>query len=494
MTSRIWLRASLPFLGLSIVSAGCADGFPNWLDLRDGLGHGPDGDPATPGVACIDAGDAAIIHNGCARDRERFTGELEAVDQYPVLKGSISWPLTVDQHLVVADNAQHIDFGDGVGLQTPASYVAKLDRSGTGDWIRRFTMGSSSSFPVPSGLTADRRGNLALTLRFQDVLEFGGSVIARTPSPSELAFAVVSLDARGRLRWVSTPYPQTTLSAFDPHGNLMSATGATLVKQSPGGAVLWERPLAVTSSPEAFMRPVSVSTDRDGNVLLTAEYNGAFEVAGDPLATNGSWGSLTAKYSPFGAPLWHRSVPGGSSLTGMVADGNSDVIVIGRSYGPIDLGTGPFGLPAEVRLVLAKYTPQGVPIFVESWAAPSWHVLQQADIDPWNNIAVTVQVDSTVDFGGGPMALNGVGLSGEGSQLAIAVAKFDPCGKHLWSHLIDDGAGDMGGSIWTMGLAVDKKGATWVTTMFHTAAQVAGRTLTASPQYGADALLIRFGL
>jgi hypothetical protein len=393
---------------------------------------------------------------------------------------------TSDGHVFVIGHAPAADFGDGFTLDTPAAFLIKLDESGHTDWLRR-SSGSAKA------LALGPEGEIAVILTFQGDLEFEGAIIGQTPTPTDLAYVVVRLDGHGHVKSVSDLYRDPTSVAFDPTGELLTVSGGRIIRCGRHGQVLWERSLAEPLDQDAFIRPNSVRTDPRGNLVVTAEYNGPFAIAGDPLSFD-PWGSLLAEFDVHGDPVWHRSALGAGKFSDAAADSSADVVAVGRSYGRVDLGTGTLGADGVWTLFLAKYTHRGLPIFAKSWEARSWQVADRLDIDKHGNIGVVAFVDSTVDLGGGPLPLNGVGVSGEASQLAVVIAQFAPDGQHIWSTLLDDGFGQAGGSVSSIppGVAFNERGELWVASAFWQNAQVGARHLVASPTYGADGVLLKF--
>lgn len=405
-----------------------------------------------------------------------FTGALERTLQYPSAAASIHELAISEGELVLAGSAASAELGPAVALTEPAGFVAKLDPDGHGVWLRQLTS-ASGLVPDVRGLTTGGEGQVTATAVFQHALELDGASILETSNPADVGQALVSLDRDGAPLWYS-PYLEDTLTTFEPLGGQFTVSGSLLVRRDFEGLILWASPLAVSLSPDAWMRPLRVRSDAEGNVLVAADYFGQHVIGTRTLATDGGWGSLAAKYGPSGEPLWFHSVGGAGMLTGIDADASGNVVVVGRSP---DL---PRDAPSP-RLLVAKYDASGAPVFARTWELPSWSPWQLV-VGPWGDIVLAGQVDGSFDLGSGVLAVDGS---------AIAISRLDPCGNPLWVRVIDDGAPGLGGALQKErpGLDVDPQGQVWLGTSFSGTVTALGVELQASAASTEDVLLIEIG-
>jgi FlgD Ig-like domain len=163
-----------------------------------------------------------------------------------------------------------------------------------------------------------------------------------------------------------------------------------------------------------------------------------------------------------------------------VVPGSGDIVAAGDYAGTIEFGSGPLSSagPSDGNIWLAAFTKHGDLKWVKSFGFTSSEHASDVAVDAAGNIYLTGTL-SGADFGGGAIFSNGLG--------DFFVAKFDPNGKHIWSH--GYGGTDQEAAY---AFAVDGLGHVWVAGSFLGTTQLGG--FTGIPSSGmADIFIARYG-
>jgi hypothetical protein len=115
----------------------------------------------------------------------------------------------------------------------------------------------------------------------------------------------------------------------------------------------------------------------------------------------------------------------GSVATSVALDSSGNVIFVGASGGPVELGDDSIGSPNNYSILLVKLASSGARIFARAFSGEgvARRDAQAVAIDSHDNIFVAGVYDSSLDLGAGPLP------SKSGSYLA----KFDPEGQLIWA-------------------------------------------------------------
>lgn len=204
------------------------------------------------------------------------------------------------------------------------------------------------------------------------------------------------------------------------------------------GGLRWQRVIATQTAVAASR----VAWDGEGGLRLASAFSGTVDVAGGTVeATDGVF---VARLDAAGNHLASRVLTTDYSLLPgrLVVDAAGDSVLTGVLGGRVDLGGGP---EEATGAFLAKYGPDGEHRWhtIFGGADPylsSWGVGLATDAT--GDIVLVAQANAT-DFGGGPLPSWG-GFDGD-----IAVARFDTCGHHIWSHVYGPAADfDVGRVAW----------------------------------------------
>lgn len=202
----------------------------------------------------------------------------------------------------------------------------------------------------------------------------------------------------------------------------------------------------------------AVTTDADGNVYATGTSWGTVDLGGGPKSGDSYDELFIAKYDSSGKHLWSHVVgqyADGTSSAGyqgggaIAVDASGNVFVGGWCERKLDLGTGVMDCGYYKNLLLAKYSPDGTPLWAKSWGGEGEERVQGLGVDDQGRVHVLGDLNNDIDFGGGPVVSKG--------YYDAFLATFDTDGKHLASREI--GAA----SLFVSGMAVTASGESVVT-------------------------------
>jgi len=170
-----------------------------------------------------------------------------------------------------------------------------------------------------------------------------------------------------------------------------------------------------------------VAVDASGNIVVIGGFYGSIDLGGGPLASQGGYDALVAKYSPSGAHVWSRGLGGTADDYGygVATDSAGDVVVTGYFQNTADFGTGPLASAGASDVFVAEYSPAGAPRWARRAGGSGSEDGRAIAADRDGNVLVTGTFQGSVDFGGGPLTSNG--------SRDLFVARYSPSGVHLSS-------------------------------------------------------------
>ncbi|MCA9581424.1 MAG: hypothetical protein KC416_06485, partial [Myxococcales bacterium] len=164
-------------------------------------------------------------------------------------------------------------------------------------------------------------------------------------------------------------------------------------------------------------------------------------------------------------------------------DGAGNVYALASFERTVDFGKGPHTAPGGVKednennVALAKYDPQGRPLWSHAWGDTSNQLGAQLAVDSTGNSVVLIRTRGTMNLGGDDLTTKG--------DNDILIGKFDKDGTHLWSRVFGGSSLDRGERI-----VFDSNGDVIVAGKFTTQITLTGvGTLTS--EGATDGLLIK---
>jgi hypothetical protein len=290
---------------------------------------------------------------------------------------------------------------------------------------------------APRDVAVDGDGNVAVAGYFEGEATFG-ALGARTPAGKSDAF-VARLAASGAPSWV-----QTFGAARDDVAN-------------------------------------GVAIDGKGNVAVTGNFLDTLTLGQGTAKAAGSDDIYVARFSPDGTPDWVWTAGGIESDGGntIAAHPQGGWVVAGSFMGKAELGPHTFKSLGGPDAFLARLADSGEVMWALQLGGTYADTIVRVVTDPAGSIYVLGQFADKANFGG--EILQAAGNAG----VDVAIAKYDPSGKHLWStrfgNPLDDAA---------HGLAVDPAGNVVVTGSFEKTITIGQDTFTATGE--SDVYVARF--
>ncbi len=295
-------------------------------------------------------------------------------------------------------------------------FVAKLDALGNFVWARQMGgLGGDGSFDI--AITSD--DCVYTTGRFRDMGDFDPGV--------------------GTYTLTSAGDDDIFLSKLDANGGFLDA-------RQIGGA---------GTSDCAH----SVTTDSDGNVLLTGDFQGMVDFDPGPgtynLTSTGNFDIFVAKYSSTGTLTWARQMAGTEQGAGrgIVTDAVGSVYTTGHFRGTVDFdpGVDPYDLTSagENDAFISKLDAAGNFVWARQFGGGSHDLSKAIDLSDDGCIYTTGYFTNTVDFDPGVGTYDFTSAGDED----IFVSKLDPAGNFVWARQMGGGSLESG---WGIAVASDE--------------------------------------
>lgn len=277
----------------------------------------------------------------------------------------------------------------------------------------------------------------------------------------------------GKLLWgrVGTGTDQDVVTgiAFDKAGNVIAAgftqgtvdfgqgpvPGSTsnfqstfVVKYSPDGALLWSRGFQNTGPGRNLARDVTV--DAEDNVIVAGTLDAEVDFGGGPLKPAVSLSTYVLKLSPGGSHLMSKLVGPPAGFRGTVravrVAPDGDLLLAGSALGTVDFGGGPIAVDGTVNhAFFARYSP------AVDYKLARLFGTDRASSSHGSSLAVDRDGDVLIagDFTGSIDCGDGLRLGGTSS--ATFIARYSKSGAHRWSHVFSS----PGGIVLAEALALD---------------------------------------
>jgi hypothetical protein len=324
-------------------------------------------------------------------------------------------------------------------------------------------VGGSPGIDIGQAVAVDSKGNAIFVGEYVGTTTFGGQAPGVPPGSGANVF-VVKLDPTGAVLWeksfggdgydigisvavgkddtiVLTGMYSMTMTFG---GNALTAKAAGdifVAKLDPNGDPLWGRSFGGDGTDVGH----GVAVDAQGNIFLTGYYNAAcdFGVTVLPGPFNSQDDGFIAKISPDGAPLWVLGMVGGGFENGfsVTTDSAGDVVVTGRGYGDVSIGTGKVaGNTGNGALVCKLKGDTGQLLWGKIFGSPALGATQIVfDVARGggdDDIVIAGHFEKSIEF---PPKLPLTGADG----VDVFVAKLDKNGDGIWSHAFTGAANDV---------------------------------------------------
>ncbi|MHC1705890.1 MAG: SBBP repeat-containing protein [Bacteroidales bacterium] len=253
------------------------------------------------------------------------------------------------------------------------------------DWM--WDSGSQSSgYELASSVVTDSWGNIYYAGRFDGLsVQFGNLTINNT---GNYDMFLVKCNTDGSVLWAQNPVgegnDEARSIAIDPQGYVygtgifegpeitfgsvtLESSGAQdifLVKYDAEGNVCWAKRVGNAGSDLV----TSVTTDAEGNVILTGEFTSGTLTFGSYTITVP--GFFLVKYNSNGDVIWARGADEGTTAypQSVATDPSGNILVTGYFYAPgVIFGSSSLNCNGISDLFTVKFNAQGVPLW--AWAS-----------------------------------------------------------------------------------------------------------------------------
>lgn len=362
----------------------------------------------------------------------------------------------------------------------PDVFVASFTPDGQHRWSKTW---SESSSVVGYALTLDRNANVYVTGMFGDDLSCGGDTLQSNGMYN--TFLCV-FDSQGKHLWSdswgSTRADEGQALDVDSKGNVyitgkfsdpINFGGGTIESDGTARAFLasfdgkgkhrWSRGFGSTRT----SRGTGLAVDRKGNVYITGDFFQEINFGGGSLKADGNSDIFLASFNSKGAHRWSKRFgdspdDGGHDLA---MDDSDNIYITGTFFPRIDFGGGQLNSEGRDAFV-ASFTPSGAHRWSKSFGGNYWDEGYGLAVDKKGNSYVTGYSSGTFKFGSKTYSSNG--------NHDLFIASFDPSGAPRWSRF-------HGGSDFEKGhqVAAGPAGQVYVTGYFRETVDFGGGDLAA---------------
>ncbi|MCA9620451.1 MAG: hypothetical protein KC731_15620, partial [Myxococcales bacterium] len=309
---------------------------------------------------------------------------------------------------------------------------------------------------LPLAVAQDEFGNVVVSGSFMSTLNVGAGTMTSAGS-SDFFLARFSSAGVGMvgLKYGDSAAQAFLKSATGPNGDIylagtftgsVSFGGATLV--SAGGFPFGDIAIAKVStngnhqwsdsygdaSPQVAN---GLAVDSMGDVVIVGHYSGTLDFGQPLLSISNNTEPFVAKLSSSGAYVWANrfgSSMGFESSRAVAVGPDDNIVVVGDFDDTITFGTTSHVAASAQDAFVVKFDASGGHQWSRRFGSFGSHTALAVAVDGAGRVAVALNSDGGVDFGGGDLPSAGGG--------DVAVALFDPAGNHLWSKKFGDAQAD----------------------------------------------------
>lgn len=201
------------------------------------------------------------------------------------------------------------------------------------------------------------------------------------------------------------------------------ATDIFVAKFSPDGDFLW-----ATRAGGATDDGVNkVSTDGQGNIVITGSFSDTADFGDTTLTGAGGWDIFVAKYTPDGTLLWVEGAGGvGFEFgTNIAVDAAGNIVVSALSFGAVAIGDTTLTNAGAADMVIAKFTGAGDFLWAEQAGGTAFDEPVGLIVDSQANIVVGGYFGDAAVFGDTTLTASGL--------QDMVIVKYDADGHLQWA-------------------------------------------------------------
>jgi hypothetical protein len=371
--------------------------------------------------------------------------------RYGDISNQVVFDVAVDPSrspVLVGSFGGSVDFGGGpmVAVGERDAFITKLTPDGTHLWSKGY--GNDRARVTSVAMTGS--GQLFVAGEFRGDLDFGSGQLLQSPTTHGGFLASFGPDGSvrwsnafgGDLRWemLGADFPRLAVGQ-DGAPVLVGRLRGTMVFDQPltaaglediyvakfaggDGAPIWSRVVAGDGANLAtpLTLVADVQTDSHDNVLFDGAFSSTLNFGTFTVDSQGSQNVYVAKYTPAGDFTWVVKPTGSyaASLAGIGVDANDQVLFAGSYFGQPDfegnvLPAPPPEVPGAANIFLGKVGEDGAHRLTRAYVGGTCSsntdctIPSSVAVDGVGNIIISGILQSSVDFGLGPLASAGSG-------------------------------------------------------------------------------------
>lgn len=215
----------------------------------------------------------------------------------------------------------------------------------------------------------------------------------------------------------------------------------------------------------------SVAVDGNGDIYMVGDFTETVDFGAGPFVASGVKADVVfAKYDVYGTPIWAQAWGDAASQYGsqVELDRDGNVVLLGRSFGTIDVGGGALATHGTDDVLVAKFTPDGTEVWSELFGGVSADRADRLTTDVNGDVIVTGAFTGEIDLGFGPVASLGL-------RDAFVLKLDGTSGAPLFATFLGGTGDDYG-----FGVGTDASGAIYVAGRFHDTVTIGAHALAAA--------------
>jgi hypothetical protein len=272
------------------------------------------------------------------------------------------------------------------------SYLVKYDKHGTVQWVRTFE--AYNSITGVGGMIADKAGNVEITGWFYDTLHINNTYLVS-------------------------------------HGNGL-LSDVFLIKYAADGSLVFANGYGGTSTTMGRC----VSADGQNNIYISGGFRGTVTFGNNTLTSSAGYDVFIVKCSADGTPVWAKQAGGSGNERShvIVTDSAGNSYISGLFYSnSMNFGTISITSPYASNLFLAKYSPDGTPLWAHAMRSAyyTWPVYQMG-LDEEGSCYMGGTYMDTLSFDDAPTIA--------GRDYNSFVVKYNSSGTYQWNKNIPQSA------------------------------------------------------
>jgi len=334
----------------------------------------------------------------------------------------------------------------GSASEYGATAVVKVNAKGETEFARVVDGGA-----LRETVSVDKAGNVAAAGSFPVPITLDGETFYPTVTQDIFFFLLNSAgDVQFRKQFPSTGDCYSGIIDSSPSGDIVlsgdcyyssidlgggtSVSDTFIARFSAAGELVYAKDFASVNI-------AGTSFDGHGNVILSGWFYDQANFGGPTLESSGTGSSFLVKLGPAGEHIWSKQLTetntGGLYLYAQ-PDLAGNVYVAATFEGTVDFGGGPItslSPPNTGDGFLMKLDPKGDYLWGKHFGNGASQSFYALTVDASGNVTVVAEFDEKIDFGAGTL------YAAAANVQDIAIAKFTPEGKTVWSRRF--GAGNI---------------------------------------------------